>query len=97
MKMYILDGKTPKGVTIEEFKKLDNPVTRKTITHTEIGNLRVSTVFIGIDLGIRNDEPILFETMVFDEDGNSSLYGRYTTWDDAEKGHQLICDSLTKN
>lgn len=42
----------------------------KRIRHTSIGDVRVSTVFLGIDHGIYFDvkkqgKPILFETMIF--------------------------------
>src|SRR5215468_4686936 len=60
---------------------------------TEVGPLRVSTVFIGLDHNFfaHSDRPLIFETMIFGTDAkhetSESYCGRYSTWDEAEKGH----------
>jgi hypothetical protein len=65
------------------------------VAKTQVGPAEVSTVFIGLDynfLALDDDtyEPLVFETMVFDADPlDDSLTVRYSTWDDAEKGHAL--------
>jgi len=61
----------------------------------------VSTVFLGIDHSFsmfRNTPPVVFETMVFDE-ASFNKYGgieedmdRYTTYKQAELGHQMTID-----
>lgn len=57
----------------------------------EIGSTRVSTVFLGLDHGWDDGPPVLFETMVFSDDKDYDQYQyRYCTWEEAEKGHQLI-------
>lgn len=58
-----------------------------------VGPWKVSTVFLGVDYGFAQGEPILFETMVFDPDGNDIFCARYTTYGEAWNGHQ---DTLEK-
>jgi hypothetical protein len=51
------------------------------------GGIRVSTVFLGVDHQFGDGPPLLFETMIFADDG-CDLFGRYSTWTAAEKGHE---------
>ena len=87
---YILaeDGKTPiicndpvKWATW--FSKTDIFIS-KTIK----GDVRVSTVFLGMDYGM--DFPLLFETMIFGRENNDDPW-RYSTWEEAEEGHRKAC------
>ena len=59
----------------------------RTIEKTEINEILISTVFLGVNYNFGNGDPLLFETMVFGGklDGEQD---RYSTWDEAEKGHQ---------
>ena len=51
-------------------------------------DVRVSTVFLGLDHRYDNKgPPLVFETMVFGPYGGGEQY-RYSTWDDAEAGHK---------
>lgn len=51
----------------------------------------VSTVFLGIDHSFGSGPgPVLFETMVFDKDGNDAGQWRYRTRDEALKGHAAV-------
>lgn len=57
-----------------------------------VGPLFVSTVFLGLDHNISTlidpaAEPLLFETMIFDE-LQDNYQTRCTTWDQAEFMHQ---------
>lgn len=84
---YILDGHKPIPVKdvmqwAIEFEKKD---TRR-FAYDEFGDVRVSTVFLGLDHRWGNGPPLLFETMVF---GMDKEYGtRYSTWKQAEAGHK---------
>ena len=51
-----------------------------------LNNVRISTVFLGIDHAFGGALPLLFETMVFGGplDGEQE---RYSTWEQAERGH----------
>lgn len=52
-----------------------------------IGDVRVSTVFLGIDHS-------LFETMIFGGERSEETH-RYKTWDEARQGHLAIVGSLS--
>lgn len=63
-----------------------------------IGLLWVSTVFLVLDynpLGI--GLPVLYETMVFGEDGEPLYQRRYCTREDALAGHQEALDTLSRD
>ena len=51
---------------------------------------RISTVWLGLDHSYDGRKPLLFETMIFadDEIGGDIYMDRYTTWEEAEAGHQ---------
>lgn len=53
-------------------------------------DIRVSTVFLGLDHAFMGGTPILFETMIFGgpHDGRTR---RYSTLDEALEGHQDMC------
>lgn len=87
MNKYILNGKTP---VIENdlmrwahwFEKAD-----RTVKVTRLpGDVKVSTVFLGMDHGFLNDKPMLFETMIFGGE-HDEYQERYATWEEAENGH----------
>lgn len=64
------------------------------VKNTPVGDAKVSTVFLGIDHSFREmGEPLLFETMVF----GGQMHGeqeRYSTWEEAEKGHEKMVERL---
>lgn len=86
---YILDSEhNPVPASLEEwaqwFERADRHVAR-----TPVGDLDVSTVFLGLDHRfLRDGPPILFETMVFGLYGNEEYQRRCSTWAEAEKMHQ---------
>lgn len=59
----------------------------------------VSTVFLGLNYTWGDGEPTLFETMVFDRTEDPKSWGdvdmeRYSTKEDALKGHEKMVNSL---
>jgi hypothetical protein len=56
------------------------------VRDTARDDVRVSTVFLGLDHGW-DGRPMLFETMLF-VNGSSIDCERYSTWDEAEAGHE---------
>lgn len=60
-----------------------------------VGDVTVSTVFLGIDHSFRNGPPILFETMVFGGPLDEAME-RYSTWDAAEAGHALMVEAVRR-
>ncbi len=87
---YILEGKTPvecEDLTtwVKWLESADCGVAR-----TEIDGVKISTIFIAVDHGHCEGEPLLFETMVFGGELDAELR-RYATWDEAEIGHAEMC------
>jgi len=64
------------------------------VAYDIIGDVEVSTVFLGIDHNFGKGEPLLFETMIFggDRDGEQE---RYHTWEDAEQRHKEIVEEFS--
>lgn len=88
--MYILVNKKPVQVfdVIEWSQSLYSQ--SRIVEQTNIGEVFVSTVFLGLDHRFGKGKPLLFETMIFggDEDG---FQERYTSWDLAYDGHHKAC------
>lgn len=80
------------GLFLEEQKA------RRIVKQDTVNNLKISTVFIGLDHKFSTQEerqhpdykPHIFETMIFTENGKGQdcYCCRYATWKEAEKGHQ---------
>lgn len=102
MTYYILDGKTP--VPEPDIRKwaewlstADRVVNQTTgivkLAGTPVGDVQVSTVFLGVDHSFSGGPPLLFETMVFggvlDQETD-----RCTSWEAAEKMHERMCDRV---
>lgn len=65
------------------FKNIDN----RRVAFTEIGDVHVSTVFLGLDHSFGGGKPVLFETMIF-EGEHDGYQERYCTLEDAMIGHE---------
>lgn len=94
---YILDGHTPvaepdPAAWAMWFAKTDRQVAKTQLP----GNVEVSTVFMGVNHSLSGaGEPLLFETMV--SGGPSDKYlARCSTWEQAEKQHQVIVELAAK-
>lgn len=103
MKHYYLKGH---DVVIEpnftkwakEFEKGTKKVARTVIKKRflwiiPIGEVLISTVFLGLDCGFGEGSPQIFETMVFGGNHDSEQK-RYATWNEAEKGHQEMVNMV---
>jgi len=86
---YILENKVPKKVDnlVEWSKKFNH---NKIVDQTYIGDIFISTVFLGLDHSFHNNTPILFETMIFGGE-HDGFQERYATWDEAYEGHHRAC------
>jgi hypothetical protein len=87
---YILDGHQPVAVTdvLEWAHWYEEADRRVGLSFTE--HFEISTVFLGLDHNFGGDgPPLLFETMVFRKHGKAYdlAMDRYSTWDEAERGH----------
>lgn len=64
------------------------------VNDTTIGDVRVSTVFLGLDHNFSGEgEPVLFETMIFGGPMTEEQM-RYSTWEQAALGHAAHCDVI---
>lgn len=84
---YILDGHTPVPCAdlLEWARTFENAA--RTVGNTEVdGDIRVSTVFLGLDHSFGHGDPLLFETMIFGG-AHDGYQERYSKWDEAEAGH----------
>lgn len=63
------------------------------VLHTKVGKYTVSTVDLGLDHSFGLGEPLYYETMIFNwEDEEENIFScyqeRYTTEEEAKKGHE---------
>ncbi len=89
MMHYKLEGK--EVIEVEDlmewakwFENADRHVARD-----ESHNVKVSTVFLGLDHSFGSGPPLLFETMVFGGKLDEEV-DRYSTWQEAEVGHEAM-------
>ena len=68
----------------------------RVVAQDRIGDVQISTVFLGIDHSFRQGEPLLFETMIFG--GRHDEYQRrYSTREAAITGHAETLRLVTPN
>lgn len=87
---YILDGKTvvPCNDLMEWARWFETA--ERHVAIKVIGDVRVSTVFLGLDHSFGGATPILFETIIFG--GPHDQYQeRCSTWDEADAMHARAC------
>jgi hypothetical protein len=91
---YMLDGKTP--VPCDDINKwgawFNYPGVQR-VDCTEVGQVKVSTVFLGIDHSFGNGPPLLFETMIFGLQTDQDQ-GRCSTWDEAVEMHRAAVEHV---
>jgi hypothetical protein len=94
---YILDeNKQPRKVdNFMEYALWSQDINNKIVEQTDIGNVKVSTVFLGLDHSFVKGVVILFETMVFGGKLDQDMQ-RYQTWSEAIRGHKSICKKILK-
>ncbi len=96
MKNYILDGKTPvKEPDIIKWAKWFEKADR-VVKQTELPNdVKVSTVFLGMDHDYFGNSLLLFETMIFGGE-HDQYQERCSTWEQAEQQHQEAINLIFK-
>lgn len=90
---YVLKDKEPVACNAEEYRDWLRARDHKPVYvgNDTLENIYVSTFFLGLDHNFMSSgPPVLFETMVI---GGplSECQRRYSTWDEAEKGHKEMC------
>jgi hypothetical protein len=85
---YILDGHEPVPCydLMEWGRWFEKVGADRIVAKTMVGEVRVSTVFLGLDHNWDDGPPLLFETMVFGGKYDNDMW-RYSTWAQAEEGH----------
>src|SRR6478735_8373732 len=92
---YILD-KDNNAVEASIEEHLNFPHERNIVSLTEIGGIRISTIFMGKNYG--GDNFYLFETMTFGGgfERCDGLTNRYSTYQEALEGHKIIVSKVTE-
>lgn len=94
---YVLDDAhnpvpAPADIWYRFFANIDNR--RVAVTKIGVGDVNVSTVFLGLDHSHSGEgPPILFETSVFGGPHDGDM-ARYATWDAAKAGYNRIVAEL---
>jgi hypothetical protein len=83
---YILNGKEPVDVTKAEWAKWCETADRHVAKTDITSQMFVSTLFTGLQL--KGSPPMLFETAVCGQRGVKQMIAAYSTWEEAERGHQ---------
>ena len=91
---YILEGHTPVPCgDIREWGQWMESNSRR-VRQDYFDAIRISTVFLGLDHSFGMDgPPVLFETMVFVGPLHEEM-DRYSTWDEAEAGHNRMMERV---
>ena len=83
---YKLVDRVPVPCTLAEWGRMMEDGNGRRVAEFELGDVRVSTVFLGIDHQFGNGPPLLFETMIFGGE-HDNYQDRCSTWKQAEAMH----------
>ena len=93
MREWILVNREPRQVEIRTWALWFEAADRR-VAQDNVGSVRISTVFLGLD---HNEDdsgpPLLFETMIFGGPRDDETH-RYATWAEAEAGHARLLAEL---
>jgi len=83
--MYDIDGNQ---LTVMEWSLYRATLGSVHLGDTTLGDYRISTVYIGLDMSLMGGRPLIFETMIFCPDEEYSYWmDRYSTKQEALVGH----------
>lgn len=74
-------------------RKFSRWTTERRVARTVVGDITVSTVWLGLDHDYLTGTPIIFETMTFGDPWNNEMC-RYSTEEQAMRGHLEVLDRL---
>jgi len=66
------------------------------VAESVIDDVRVSTVFLGLDHSFGRSMPVLYETMVFGGPHDQEQE-RYATWEEAALGHDAMVNKVRQS
>ena len=97
MAWYILDenNKPIRSTIVDCGEWLQKNPERKAVKQEYVGDVRISTVFLGLDHVWNSDIPVLWETMIFGGEHDQYM-DRYTSYEDAIEGHQTALNLVNK-
>lgn len=96
---YILEGKMPVAEDdLMKWMQTANCTVRKStaticVNGEPVGEVRVSTVFLGLDYQFGEGPPLLFESMIFGGPLDQEC-DRCSTWEAAEKMHEKMMERV---
>jgi hypothetical protein len=89
---YILEGHNTKAVDLITWAMWFEKAERH-VADDKVGDVRISTVFLGLDHSFGGGRPLIFETLVFGGPLDGEME-RYSTWDEAEAGHKQMAKRI---
>lgn len=93
---YILKrGRPVKAKSIKHYHYWSLNSKYKAVKQEHIGDIFISTVFLGLDHAWQSDIPVLWETMIFGGE-HDQYQDRYTSYEDALEGHQTALNLVNK-
>lgn len=91
---YRLVGREPVRCTLAEYAQAMQDEAQRVLAQDHVGELRVSTIFTGIDRNFGNGAPILFETVVFGLPGDIHPQWQHSAWEKAMDHHGQLVAAL---
>lgn len=95
--MFVLDDGEPRlASSLEEWAAFMEDVGRRRVAWTEVGEWRISTVFLGTDHSFGHGPPVLWETMVFGPPPWDQEQWRYTSREAAIAQHDQVVEHVRR-
>jgi len=91
---YILKGHEAVPADLMTWAKWYETGNRR-VADDSVGDIRVSTVFLGLNHNYGEGPPTLYETMVFGGPHDQEWEERYCTWDEAVAGHAAMIERVS--
>jgi hypothetical protein len=89
---YVLnDDHTVRPAELMEWATAFNDMEKRRVARDQIGDVWISTVFLGLDHQYGEGPPLIFETLISGGAYDQDMW-RYSTWDEAVAGHQAAVD-----
>lgn len=93
---YRLVERRPVRCTLAEYARAMQDENQRVLAQDQVGGLRISTIFTGIDRNFGRGAPILFETVVFGLPDDVHPQWQHSTWDEAMAHHLQLTASLNE-
>jgi hypothetical protein len=94
---YRLDARKPVRCTLAEYALAMLDETQRVLAQTQVGDLHVSSIFIGIDQNFGTGPVLLFETLVFGLPDDLRPRWLHATWADSMAWHRQLVQSLNES